>query len=158
MLLRNSSSSFDPEKRFDSFSDRLRRGAAPLTAAARIQSQLPSGPMKNQSDGRREIKRSDLVTQSLEIARHAHSHRGVENMLGDFDQAVEHRAAAGEHYAAGQLPVESRLPNLVLDMGEDLLGAGFEDVAQDLARNRARRASSDARHFDQFGRLFRVEQ
>src|SRR5215475_6261932 len=92
----NSSSSFDSEKRFDSFSDCFSRRAAPLTAVAGVQSHFASRPVANHSDGRREIRRSDLVTQSLEIARHSESHRSVEDVLGYFDKAVEHRAAAGQ--------------------------------------------------------------
>ena len=70
---------------------------------------------------------------------------GVEDLLGDLEQAVELRAAAGEHDAAAAGSSSPTRCEVVADQVEDLLAARLQDLGQLALRHHARRAAAHRR-------------
>ena len=69
-------------------------------------------------------------------------------MLGQFDQAVKIRAAAGQHQARGNLRVEAGALQFVADQREQFLRSRLDDFVQHAREDSARRAVADAGDFD----------
>src|SRR5437763_15652511 len=84
------------------------------------------------------------------------AHGSVKNLLGDLDHAIEQRASAGEHDAARQLPVPTRVLNFIGYMHQHFFGARLQDVAKNLSRELARRPAAYRRDFDHFAALIVV--
>ena len=74
--------------------------------------------------------------------------RHVQDLLGQSDQPLHLRAAAGQHHAARDQILESAAAELGLDEDEQLLVTRLDDLAQDLAGEPARRPIAHARHLD----------
>src|SRR5688572_3863730 len=88
------------------------------------------------------------VRQPARVARRAHAHRHVEDLLAQLDHAAHRRAAAGEHDPRGQQLLVAGLAQHLLHQRVQLLDARLDHLGQRLARHDARRALADARHLD----------
>jgi hypothetical protein len=82
------------------------------------------------------------------VLRDPEAHRHVEDLLGQLDQAVHLRAAAGQHHAARDQVLEAAAAQLVVQQGQQLLVARLDHLGQGLAREPPRRTIADARHLD----------
>ena len=85
---------------------------------------------------------------TLEAARRGHAHGQIEHALGQFDQAVQMRAAAGQHEAGGDLRFEAAALQFVANQREQFLRARLDDFVQHARENGARRAVADAGDLD----------
>ena len=72
----------------------------------------------------------------------------LKTLLGQFDQAVELRAAAGENESGGNLRFETGAAQFVADQRQQFLRARLDDVRQHAREDRARRAVAHAGDFD----------
>ena len=72
----------------------------------------------------------------------------VESLLGEFKQAVEPGAAAGQHEACGNLLVQAGTLQIVANQCEQFLARGSMISVSMRAKISARRAVADAGNFD----------
>src|SRR5215203_6351286 len=78
---------------------------------------------------------ADHVDETAEPARQAVAHAGVEDLLGELQQAVELGAAAGQDDAAAQALIRRVLQEVFPDQGEQLLGPWLKDLTELLLRH-----------------------
>ena len=88
------------------------------------------------------------VDQAGDVLRDAEPHRHVKHFFRELHRAFHLRAAAGEHDARGDHFLEARAAQLFANQREQLFVARLDDFRERLARQPARRAIADARHFD----------
>ena len=98
---------------------------------------------------RRVARRLDGVGETAEeLARHAESRTGAEDVAREIGRAGLCRSAAGDHNAGRELLDQSRLFHLTQDDLEDLLRALVDDVCEQLARDLAIPLRAGARQAD----------
>ncbi len=72
----------------------------------------------------------------------------MEGLLGEIDQAIKARAAAGEDEAGGDLSVEAGALEIVADEREKFHGARLDDVGEHASEDGTWRAVAYAGDFD----------
>src|SRR5581483_7681259 len=90
----------------------------------------------DQADRGRELRPLAAVGEPAQTGGLAEAHRRVEHRLGGVRRAHQARAAAADHDARGQQPVEAGLADLVARHAEDLLHARADDLGEEPARQR----------------------
>jgi hypothetical protein len=73
------------------------------------------------------------VLEPGHVLRDAEPHGHVEDLLGQFDEPVHLRTAAGEHDAAGHQVLEAAAAQLALEQVQQFLVAGLDHLGEGLA-------------------------
>ena len=80
------------------------------------------------------------VLETAHIARETGSYRGLEDLLGEVEQALQRGATPREHDPGRDPALHARRDERASRQAQDFVDPRFDDLAQDLARDLPRRS------------------